>query len=245
MRHAPFPGPRPSPWAILVAACALLVVGGFAAVAVGNLASRSERIATYVVRGSLSEVVLDLGDGDVVVARGKPGASVAVRRVERYSYDRRPTTERSVEGGVFRASSRCPSTILDDCSVSYRVLVPDNVSVDITTGGGGVRLEDYRGSGSIATDGGDVTVTGYCGFSLEVSTNGGSVAASADCPPSRLRLRTGSGAIRATVPPGSYVLEAESSTGAETVRGLTSVVDAPFSVQALSRSGSVVVEAAP
>ena len=64
----------------------------------------------------------------------------------------------------------------------------------------------------------------------------------AACAPPRLSLRSGSGSIRAVIPPGRYDLDAESTSGSESVRGVTARDDAPYSVQALSASGDVSVE---
>jgi hypothetical protein len=44
------------------------------------------------------------------------------------------------------------------------------------------------------------------------------------------------------LPPGRYDLDAESTSGAETVRGVTPRSDAPYTVQVLSASGDVSVE---
>jgi hypothetical protein len=55
-------------------------------------------------------------------------------------------------------------------------------------------------------------------------------------------LRSTDGSVRASVPPGRYQVEAESTNGAERVSGVASVDDAPFSIQALSSSGDVTVE---
>jgi hypothetical protein len=48
--------------------------------------------------------------------------------------------------------------------------------------------------------------------------------------------------VHAVVPPGRYRLDAESSSGRRVVRGIASVSDAPFSLDAFSSSGDVVVE---
>ena len=48
--------------------------------------------------------------------------------------------------------------------------------------------------------------------------------------------------MSAVVPPGRYQVEAESTNGGERVSGVSAVADAPFSIQALSSSGDVVVE---
>jgi hypothetical protein len=236
---------RLSPWGRVVAISALLVVGGAIALAVGALASTRERLVSYPVTGSLDGLAFDLGDGDIAIVGGGRRDAVEVRRTERYSFGHDAVTRRAVDGGVFRVHSRCPSSLLGPCTVGYRVIVPDNVAVDIRTSGGRVTLRGYRGSARVATGGGRIDIAGYCGNSLDARAGGGDIALEAACAPPQLSLRSTSGSIRAVLPPGRYDIDAESSSGREQVRGLIARADAPYSVQALSGSGDVAVEARP
>ena len=131
------------------------------------------------------------------------------------------------------------------CSVSYRVVVPDNVPVTVRTTGGKVTFRAYRGSARVTTRSGDIDVAGFCGFSLEARAESGDIAADTACAPQQLAVRSNEGSVHVTVPPGRYQVEAESASGSETVRGLDAVADAPFAIQALSSSGSVSVEGRP
>ena len=63
--------------------------------------------------------------------------------------------------------------------------------------------------------------------------------------PQELTLRSTKGSVRVSVPAGRYQVEAESAAGGHDVRGLDAVSEAPFSIQALSSSGDVVVEGRP
>jgi hypothetical protein len=51
--------------------------------------------------------------------------------------------------------------------------------------------------------------------------------------------------VHALVPPGRYEVDAQSTSGTRIVRGVATVADAPFSLQALSTSGDVLVERRP
>jgi Putative adhesin len=232
-----------SPWGRLVAVSALLVLGSAIALAVARAASGQERLATYAVRGSLNGIALDLGDGDVVVAGGGDRPDVAVQRTDRFTFGHDATVRRSVRDGVFRIRSRCPETVLHSCSVRYRIVVPDNVPVEVRTGSGTVRFSRYRGSGSVTTRSGDVHVEGYCGFSLLARSDSGDIDADAACPPQQLMLRSTSGNVRAVVPDGRYRVDADSASGQAVVRGVRAVQDGPFSLDASSSSGDVTVEA--
>jgi DUF4097 and DUF4098 domain-containing protein YvlB len=122
------------------------------------------------------------------------------------------------------------------------VTVPDNVPIDVRTGGGDVRFHDYRGSARISTDRGNITVDGFCGFLLQARTESGDVTASTNCPPPQLSLRSTSGDVRATVPTGRYQVDAASASGSLSVDGIVETADAPFSIEVLSSTGDVLVE---
>jgi hypothetical protein len=233
---------RLSPWGRVVAISALLVVGGAVALAIGAFASSQPRIVIYPVNGAVAGLTLDVGDGDVTVIGGGRRDSVAVQRSERFSFGHAPEVQGRVEGATYLVRSRCPTTLLGPCAADHRVVVPDNVALDIRTTGGHVSLRGYRGSARILTGSGAIDISGYCGNSLDARADGGDITVEAACAPPRLSLRSGSGSIHAMLPPGRYDLDAESTSGRESVRGLTPRPDAPYTVQVLSASGDVSVE---
>jgi hypothetical protein len=233
---------RLTPWTRLVAVCAVLVVGCLVALATLAVASQGERIVSYPVRGSVNGLQLDLGDADVVVARGGRRPAVEIQRRESYAFGHTATARRQIDGGVFMLRSRCPRTVLHSCSVRYRVVVPDNIPIDIRTGSGSIRLEGYRGSARVASGSGNVTITDFCGFGLQARAESGTIAANVDCALQQLSLRSTSGSVHVVVPPGRYRLDAETAAGRRTVRGVIEASDAPFTLQALSSSGDVTVE---
>src|ERR1700754_4421442 len=134
-----------SPWGRVVAISALLVVGGAIARAVGAMASTRPHLVTYPVTGTVEALAFDLDDGDIEIVGGGQGDSIQVRRSERYAFGHRPETTRTVEGSTLRVHSRCPTSLLGPCTVTYRVIVPDNVALDIRTTSGNVSLRGYRG----------------------------------------------------------------------------------------------------
>jgi hypothetical protein len=233
---------RLSPWGRVVAISALLVVGGTVALAVGAFASSQPRNVIYPVEGAVQGLSLDVGDGDVLVIGGGRRDTVEVQRYERFSFGHAPRIEPKIDGAVYAVHARCPSSLLAPCTVNHRVVVPDNVALEIRTGGGHVTLRGYRGSARILTGDGGIDISGYCGNSLDARAGDGDIALEAACAPPRLSLRSGSGSIHAVLPPGRYDLDAESTSGAETVRGVTPRSDAPYTVQVLSASGDVSVE---
>lgn len=221
--------------AVLVGVCA-------SAAAIAWAVSRETRVASSVVRGALEGVVLDAGDGEVEVVGGGGQADLAVRRSEHSAFGHRPEIVRELRDGVLRLRGRCPAGILTDCAVSWRLVVPDNVPVTVRTDGADVAVRGLRGSAAIATDGGDVSVSPFCGFGLDVRTESGDVQVGATCAPERLSLRSRTGDVRAGVPPGRYRVEADSDTGTDRVQGVTPADDAPFQLLVLSDSGDAIVE---
>jgi hypothetical protein len=248
-RVAPVPGParapRLSPWGRVVAASAAIVVGLAAALGIGALISGEQRTVSYQVNGQLNGVRIDVGDADVTVVRGRSASSLAVQRVDRFAFGHAADARRQLRAGVLELYSRCPRTALHSCSASYRLEVPDNVPLDVRTTSGTVRLRGYRGTASVWTRSGDVDVTDYCGNSLDVRADTGDVTAAATCAPPDLSLRTTKGAVRALVPGGRYQLDAQTAVGQPVVRGISVVPEAPYAIQALSSSGTVVVEKRP
>jgi hypothetical protein len=236
------PRRRPSPWALLVAGSAALLVAFALLLGVWWLGSRETQIATYSVRGTVSEVMLDLAGANAVVVGGGSAREIDVRRTDEFSFGRRAAARRGVADGILRLRSRCPDTVLSTCSASYRVSVPDNIPVTVRTSSGDVRFSAYRGSASIATTTGDIDVGGYCGFRLQARAESGDVRASTSCSPERLVLRSRSGDVHAIVPAGRYRVDADTDGGERRVSGLAPADDAPFSIQALSGSGDVDVE---
>ena len=233
---------RLSPWARAVAVSAVLVLGGAAVLAAGALTTRHARLVSYPVGGEPGGLSFDLDDADVDIVGGGPRARMTVQRLERYAFGHDARTVRTVSGGVLHVTSRCPTVLPHACSVRYRVVVPDNVPVDVRTGAGAVTFRDYHGSARISTRGGGIDVTGFCGFSLEARSVGGHVDVAAACPPQQLTLRASTGDVHAVVPAGRYQVDATSASGRHVVRGVDARSDALFAIQALSSSGDVLVE---
>ncbi len=233
---------RLSPWGRVVLVSAILVIGALVALVASDLATRREELVTYPVGGAIAGLSFDLGNAAVEVQGGGTAREVDVQRRERSAFGHAPTTTRSVSGGTFTVKSRCPTEVLGSCSVSYRLVVPDNLPIDIRTDAGQVRFRGYRGSATVVTTSGDIDITDFCGFSLDARADSGDITTNWSCPPQRMSVRSSSGSVHAIVPSGPYQVDAESASGRNVVRGITATSEAPFSIQALSTSGDVVVE---
>ncbi|MCW3050754.1 MAG: hypothetical protein JWO74_5038 [Solirubrobacterales bacterium] len=234
-----------SAWGRLVAASAFVLAGLGVVVGAWWATSSEDRVTSYVVSGSLNGVLLDLGDADADIMGGGEGRPVRVQYTDSFAFGHAPIVRRDVGGGVLSIRARCPKIVLGICSSRYRVTVPDNVPVTVRTNAGDVHFNDVRGSARIDTRDGDISVAGFCGFSLLAQSQTGDVQATAACAAERMVLRSRTGDVRALVPRGRYRIDASSDRGTRRLSGITSVDDAPFQIQALSSTGDVVVEAVP
>src|SRR4051812_22769958 len=174
-----------SPWGRVVAISALLVVGGAVALAVGAIASTRPHLITYPVTGTVEGLTFDVADGDIEIVGGGRRASVDVRRSEQYAFGHAPAVSDTVQGATYRERSRCPTSLLGPCTVSYRVVVPDNVALDIRTTSGDVSLRGYRGTARVMTSSGAIDISSYCGNSLDARAGAGAITVQAVCSPPR------------------------------------------------------------
>ena len=236
---------RRSPWRLLVAASAVVVLGVALAIGAWWAVSSEQRVTSYSVRGPLEAIALDLGDADAEIVGARDQPLVEVSRTDRYAFGQSAVAGRDVTRGVLRLRSRCAPAVLGTCSATYRLTVPNNVPITVRTGSGDVQLAGFRGSARIDTRSGDIAATSFCGFLLHARADRGDVTASAACAPERIELRSRTGDVRAVVPPGRYRIDADSDEGSRTLRGLLPVEDAPFEILALSGAGDVEVEAGP
>jgi hypothetical protein len=228
-----------SPWWWLVGASVVLLVLVAAVMGVWWALSSETRIATYRVLGTLTAIELDLGAADVEIVGG--ARAVEVRRTDEYAFGRRPREERELSGRLLRIRSRCADTVIGTCGSTYRIAIPDNVPLRVSTSSGSVGVEGLNGSARIGTGTGSIVVASFCGFSLSAASSSGDVRAAADCSPERLELRSASGDVRAEVPAGRYQVEAVTDSGTRTVTGVIAADDAAFSVEAVTADGDVTV----
>ena len=234
-----------SSWGRLVTISVFALLTAGLVMAVWWAATIEERTGTYLVRGTVNGITLDIGDADLDIVGGGTQAALQVSRTDRFAFGHPAEAQRDVRGGTLRLRSRCPAALIGSCKSAYRLRVPDNVPVTVRTTSGNVASSGYRGSARVDTTTGDVNFNGWCGFNLQIRADSGDVRAAAACSPERLQLRSRQGRVDARVPPGRYRVDAESDQGRRSVRGIDVADDAPFQVQALSTSGDVSVGSGP
>jgi len=234
---------RVSRWALLVAISLLVLIA--AAVVLTVLWLSTIKTTSFASRLSASPLGIDLRvqSGDVSVVGGSQ-SGVSISHSDDSVFGHGPHQRRSISAGIIHISSRCPQLVVGHCWANYRLDVPEDVPISIRAENGAVHLVGYHGSADIATNGGAISVEGYCGFVLGAASASGDISVSATCSPERLTLRSDTGDVTAVVPAGSYRIQADSASGATSVDGVSNDDGAPWAIQALSNSGSVRVTGA-
>src|SRR3954470_6084425 len=143
-----------SSWGWLVTVSAFALLTAVLVMVVWWGATTEERTGTYVVRGTVNGVTLDIGDADLDIVGGGTQAALQVSRTDRFAFGHPAEAERTVRGGTLDLRSRCPATLLGSCSSAYRLRVPDNVPITVRTSSGDVSSSGYRGSARVDTSSG-------------------------------------------------------------------------------------------
>jgi Putative adhesin len=233
-----------SPWGRLVAASLFLLVAAGASLAGLWAATNGSKSTSFIAAAEVLRVEIDLGRGNVELFGGGLD-EVRVRRTDHYAYDQSPQEVRTDEDGVLRITSSCADLLIGSCSADYRVTVSDNVPIVVRVPHGNIRVASYRGSAELDTTSGNISVISFCGFVLQATTKTGNIDANTSCSADRLELRSDTGNVSATVPTGQYRVDAATSSGTASVRGVTQSTDATWSIQALSNTGNVSVSGTP
>jgi hypothetical protein len=229
-----------SAWSLLlVSSAAVLVIAGVILAVLWLSSSKTVAVSSHTT-ASLMGIELRVQSGDVAVVGGSQNG-VSIASSNRSVFGHGPRQHQSLHRGILQISSSCPRLVIGTCSASYRLAVPNDVPISIRTERGNIRLDGYRGSADIATDSGAIKVEDYCGFVLGAASASGDVTVASACSPERLTLRSDSGNVSATVPPGNYRIQAASNAGDASVRGLTDDDGAPWAIEALSNTGDVAV----
>jgi hypothetical protein len=212
---------------------------------------RSTATDTYTVTDEITSVRIDLEAGSVAL-RGSNSAEIGVERTVDYAGDYPDRETHRVEDGVLVLSG-CGRY----CSASYSVDLPAGLPVTGKTEHGTIDLTstgevDVRTSnGSVTLDGIDARIVARTSNGkisgdrlggadgVDVETSNGSIELSITRP-QNVRASTDNGAVRVTVPDGSYRVTADTDLGGTDV-SVPSDPDGEFAIDAESSNGRVTV----
>ncbi|HEX8528481.1 MAG TPA: hypothetical protein VF646_00595, partial [Cytophagales bacterium] len=161
--------------------------------------------------------------------RGRDMADADIK--ERLEKDYDITLEKNGDALVARAKRRRNGDWEDALSISFKVFSPANVSTDLQTSGGGIKLADLngtqkaetsgggidlrniKGNADVETSGGGIKVENFDG-KLDAVTSGGGIDATGNLGDSRLvtsgggiKLRSVSGSVEAETSGGGITAE--------------------------------------
>ena len=202
---------RPGPWTVLVVGSTVVLLGAALLLAVLWSTSDNTSSTEYTAQlpSTLLRVEIQVGEGTWRSSAGPPPRCSWTESTRRRSATgrRRSASWRTCSG----SSRRCPELVIGACAADYRITVPEKTPLGIVAEHGDIRLNAIRGPALVSSRDGSITVDAFCGSVLDASASGGDVDVVATCPTTRLTLRTGSGDIRARVPPGQYSIDAETA----------------------------------
>jgi hypothetical protein len=235
---------RPGPWTVLVAASTVVLLAAALLLAALWWTSDKKGSTSFTAQlpSTLLGVEIQVDEGSVEIVGGAT-PEVLVDRVDSSAFGHWPTEQRFVADGVLRIESSCPDLVIGACAADYRITLPETTPLNIVVEHGDIRLNAIRGPALLSSRDGSISVDAFCGSVLDATASGGDVEVVATCPTERLTLRTGSGDIRARVPPGQYSIDAETLDGDVALDGLVDDPAARSRIQALSNDGDVAVEA--
>jgi hypothetical protein len=182
---------------------------------------------------AVTRVELDLDDGAIRLAAGRPGQVVIERRLEWSTA--RPRIEETWDDDTLRIRSRCGEAVR--CTVAYSLRVPADVEIDaravvgpiearglsgglhLTGSSDDVTLTDTTGPVRVTTSSGAITATGLRAGPVEIEADSGDVDLRFASPPRTITATTGPGNVDITVPgTDAYRVTVETSRGDSEVR---------------------------
>ena len=186
---------------------------------------------------------------------GATDGPVRVHRTIRWALTKPETSER-VTDGVLRIELRVRQPWLVGGEVGYRIEVPAETAVRVSTGAGAVDVDGISGEVDVRTSAGRVTLanlsgrvrattqagqvrgSGLTAVEVDAQSNAGEVSLAFDAPPDRVEARTNAGSVELAVPDQRYAIDAGSYAGRTQV-DVANDPAAPHRLVAHSNAGQV------
>lgn len=221
-------------WIITGMVLTFAAIGSLTLVCVIRLTTQTE-VQHEVYHHQTSRVVVKLGTGDVTLRQGDAD-TVVIHRTLKWAFSE-PQIHETWTDGVLNINPSCGSVVSTfDCSVSYAILVPSDVIVEVTASTGDIDIDNFQGSLSLSVSTGDITVMNYQGSlsamastgditgadlrsaNITASTSMGDVLLRCSEAPSSITAKTTMGDVDITVPSGdAYQVTTSTNTGDETI----------------------------
>ncbi|WP_018349901.1 DUF4097 family beta strand repeat-containing protein [Longispora albida] len=213
---------------ILATVGALVVCGAAGWFFLRGSTEVSKKSETQSYSQSANRIELDLFSGDITISSGTDG-EVGVDRDLQWKNEK-PTYKEEWSGSTLRITSKCPGDP-ENCETNYTLKVPAGVTVNAKTGAGNVTVRGLSGDVAIDTGSGDITLDGLSGGKvgvksgagpvkgtslkngeIDIDTGSGTVELTYGTAPSVVKVKTGSDAIRVSLPKGDEGYNVKTST---------------------------------
>jgi len=196
-------------------------------------AGEESRDVAYGVDQAVRVLVVEGSTGDVEVVGGGSGVQVVERQEFR---GKAPEASHVVADGTLTLTYRC-----GDCSIGYRVRVPEGTVVRVHGSTGDVRLTGLTGEVLAETSTGTVVAKGLGSTSARLASSTGDVSASFTAAPTEVTATSSTGSVQVTVPSGQpYAVDASTAVGDVRV-SVPRKADAGRSIEARTATGDVTV----
>lgn len=234
-----------------------IVVAGAIALGVTNLGVDRTAMKRHTVYGTVKEIVVKPGRGDVEFVPSDK--LIRVREMQHYVIGK-PALQKTRSGGVLTLETTCDTPDVVPCFSNLRISVPAGVELTVDGGRGDVDLRgvDVRGahvetgSGHIAfglvgrpgllwahSESGGVELISAGARAVDVRSSSGRVDVDVAAKPRRVVVRSDSGDVELTLPRGIYAIKTTSDSGDVRARGLSRNAASASSIDVRTDSGDI------
>lgn len=236
-----------------------LILTAFLIIGAATLAGAQDKKTPYLTKSlssaAVKEVNMETSGGSLLIT----GVDAAEARIEVYvtknngrgdnltkaeiDQQLKENYELKVEvsGGTLNASAKPKKTFRDwknSLSVSFRAYVPRNVSSNLNTSGGSIRLANLTGEQNFSTSGGSLDISRLTG-TVKGQTSGGSIRV--DGAKDNIELVTSGGSIHASNCEGNMVLKTSGgSLRFENLKGMIEAKTSGGSINGNDISGELI-----
>jgi hypothetical protein len=217
----------------LFAALVVLVLSGCTAATKVNQSQQSYQV------GSITNLKINARSASVTIATTAAGPTT-VSETLRFTGDK-PATTHQLVGQTFQLTETgCPGVNLR-CDVEYKISVPKQTAVQISTQAGQVTVHGLAGALDVTSDAASVTGDGLSSATAKVTTKAGFVKLAYQGAPTDLSVSTDAGGIQLKLPPNaSYAVQITKTVGVANVK-VPKDATSPHKITAHTAVGAVTI----
>lgn len=205
------------------------------------LAACADRATTetrpYDVTGTVTTASVDSDGGRITVVAGP---SVRVTETLRYT-GTRPDPTHTLDGTALTFTAGCPGH-RGNCGVDYRIELPAGTTMTLDSGGGRITVEGMAGDVDLSSNGGAVAASALSSPTFTARTGGGASDLEFTATPAAVRVDSAGGDVTIRVPGERYAVDVRAD-GGETTILVSQDADAAHRIAVDSQGGDVRVSA--